>query len=255
MHPTPDPKAAASAAPRAATSALEDFRITTPLELHALLKGLKDERVLLAIGAPGGATYVTTLVAVDPAHRRLGFAASDDDAQLQRLLDADEATAVGWLDHVKLQFDLANLMLVRSGTVATLQADLPHEMFRFQRRTSFRVRVPALSTPTVQLRHPALPDMRLALRVMDVSTGGCSLFLPEDVPLIDPGVRIQDARIELDPETRFPATLQLQHITSLNPASGGVRLGCALTDLLPEAQRALQRYVDLLQRQRRAFGE
>jgi len=68
------------------------------------------------------------------------------------------------------------------------RAELPREVFRFQRRNSFRVRTLPRSSPTMVLRHPGIPDMTLALRVLDVSTGGCALFLPNDVPPLSPGV-------------------------------------------------------------------
>jgi c-di-GMP-binding flagellar brake protein YcgR len=96
--------------------------------------------------------------------------------------------------------------------------------------------------------------MALALRVLDVSTGGCALFLPDDVPPLQPGVRLQRVKVELDPNTRFDATLVLCHVTSLNPQSNGVRLGCELQDLDGDAQRTLTRYIDQTQKRRRLLS-
>ena len=67
--------------------------------------------------------------------------------------------------------------------------------------------------------------MQLALRVIDVSIGGVALFLPDDVPAIEPGVKIAQALIELDDDTRLPVGLLVHHVTLLHHESRGVRLG------------------------------
>jgi c-di-GMP-binding flagellar brake protein YcgR len=98
-----------------------------------------------------------------------------------------------------------------------------------------------------------MPEMALTLRVLDISAGGCALFLPDDVPPLPAGVRLQGVRLELDAGTHFDATLQLHHVSSLS-ASGGVRLGCSLHDLDAGAQRSLQRYIDVTQKRRRMLA-
>ncbi len=156
---------------------------------------------------------------------------------------------VGYLDSLKLQFDVQDLLLVHRGNERALNAAFPRELFRFQRRNGFRV--PMLrSTPVARVRHPMLPDMQLALRVLDIGIGGCALFLPDDVPPLDPGVLLNGVVIELDPDTRLGADLRLQHVTAINPQSGGARLGCEIVSPGSEVSRALQRYIDQTQKRR-----
>ena len=107
----------------------------------------------------------------------------------------------------------------------------PREMFRFQRRNAYRVRPLLRSAPIACLRHPMIPDMQLNLRVLDVSIGGCALFLPEDVPMIEPGVLLNGVELELDADTRITTPLRLQHVTSLQHDAGGVRLGCEMVNV------------------------
>lgn len=232
----------------------DNFRVGSPEEVAALLRELMDEGATVHLSAPDGSAYTTTVWTVDTAAGKISFSASATDPQLQALVDAGEATVVGYLDNVKLQFDLQQLLLVHGHRACALQALLPTELFRFQRRNSYRVRPVARNTPAAHLRHPGLPDMQLSLRVLDVSLSGCAIFLPDDVPPLPPGVRLQGVRIELDAHTRFDATLQLHHVTSLNPQSGGLRLGCSLSGLNGEAQRALQRYIDQTQKRRRLLA-
>jgi c-di-GMP-binding flagellar brake protein YcgR len=236
------------------TSGLDEFRVSVPAEIRDLLQRLLDGCTLVHISAPQGASLTTTLWAIDATHGRISFSADIDDPQLQRLLDAAEAVVVGYLENIKLQFDLGNLMLVHGKSASALQADMPVEVFRFQRRNSFRVRTPIRSSPSVQMRHPSMPAKMLSLRVIDVSMGGCALFMPDDTPPLPVGVRMQGVRVELDADTRFQASLQVHHVTAINPDSGGVRLGCSLLDTGGDAQRALQRYIDHTQKRRRLLS-
>lgn len=231
-----------------------NFRVEQAREILALARQLMDSAATVHLSTPDGAHLATTLWAVDSAAARLAFAADDGDAPPDDLIDADEVTAVAYLDAVKLQFDLHDLVLVRGAQASVLQASLPRCLYRFQRRQSYRVRPQERGAPTARLRHPALPEMPLALRVLDVSIGGCALLLPHDTPPIEPGLTLHGVRIELDKDTRFEATLRLCHVTSISASAKGVRLGCELLQLGGAASCALQRYIDRTQQRRRMLS-
>jgi c-di-GMP-binding flagellar brake protein YcgR len=228
-----------------------DFRVSHPREILALLRQVRDASVAVNLNAPDGGALTSTLWALDDGRRRLSFSADDQHPQLQPLIAADEAVAVAYLDSVKLQFDLRGLLLVRSTGACALQAEMPAEVYRFQRRQAYRVRTPERGAPIARLRHPSLPEMTLSLRVIDVSIGGCALFMPHDVPPLQPGTLLSEVQIELDADTRFPAALTLQHVSAIPPNERGLRLGCEWAPLGGSAERALQRYIDQTQKRRR----
>jgi c-di-GMP-binding flagellar brake protein YcgR len=203
------------------------------------------------LNAPDGSAVSATLWTFDADRDMVSFSAVPNDPQLRALIECDEAVVVGHLDSVKLQFDVNDLVLVHGGKSSALHAQFPREMFRFQRRNGFRVPPLARSTPVARLRHPMIPDMQLSLRVLDVSIGGCALFLPDDVPPLDPGVLMNGAQIDLDADTRVKCSLRLQHVTSINPESRGVRLGCEMVNAGSDGLRALQLYIDQTQKRRR----
>jgi len=232
-----------------------DFRCEHPREVLTLLRELRDGAVPVALSAPGGAGLTATVWTLDGERQRMALDVEPSDPQLAQLVEANEATAVAYLDAVKLQFDLQDLVLVRSPRATALQAGLPRCVYRFQRRASYRVRTLDRSAPTAQLRHPAMPEMRLALRVIDVSIGGCALLLPDDVPPLPLGVTVHDVRLRLDDDTLLEVSLRLQHATSLGTAGRpGLRLGCELLRLDPTSERTLQRYIDHIQRRRRLLS-
>jgi hypothetical protein len=78
-------------------------------------------------------------------------------------------------------------------------------------------------------------------------------LLPADVPPLEPGLTLQGVQVELDADTRFTATLQIQHISSINPQAQGLRVGCEWRTLERESERSLQRYIDQTQKRRRCW--
>ena len=235
--------------------AIDEFRVGHPTEVLALMRELADTNALLHLCAANGAAYSTMLWALDAPRQCLSMAADAQTPALLALVEAGEATAVAYLDSIKLQFDLRHLVLVHASQASALQAAWPEAVYRFQRRESFRVRVPASAAPTACLHHPTLPEMQLALRLLDVSMGGCALALPADVPALAAGTQLTGVRIDLDADTHFETTISLQHVSAGMAANDcGQRLGCAFGELDGAAQRTLQRYIDQTQKRQRLFS-
>lgn len=228
------------------------FRVASPHERLSLLRAVRDGQVPVVLSAPEGSALSVALWAVDEAQNRLNFSVDERAPQLAALVNADEAVAVAYLDSVKLQFDLQGLTLVRGLQSCALQCTLPRDIYRFQRRSAYRVRPRERQGPVATFRHPALPEMPLALRVLDVSIGGCALWLPPDVPPLQAGTLISRVHVELDPDTEFESAVRLQHVSGGNAASGGqgVRIGCEWQHLSGPAERVLQRWIDRSQRRR-----
>lgn len=227
-----------------------DFRVEQGAEIVRLLADLRETSAPLVLSAPGGAAVVCTLWNIDRPQQRIAFTTEPQDPGLRSLVDGDEAVAVGYLANIKLQFDLQALLLVHGPRQCALQALLPEVLYRFQRRSAYRVRTLERQAPTAQLRHPAIPDMQLALRVLDVSSGGCALLLPADVPALEPGTTLHGVQFALDAETRFTAALQIQHLSALQ-GDAQLRMGCEWRALPAVAEHSLQRYIDRTQKRRR----
>lgn len=238
----------------AAHGGLADFRIDSPAEILAVLKSLAGGNVLVNLNGSDGAAYTTTLWSIDAERGLLSFSADEHSSQVQQLVEAEEAVAVAYLDSIKLQFDVSGLLLVHGGKTCALSCAMPRVLYRFQRRAGYRVRPILRNTPVAKVRHPMIPDMALTLRVLDVSIGGCALFLPDDVPPLQPGVVLNGVQIEIGLDTRLTTALRLQHVTSLNQDAKGVRLGCEIVDPSPDTLRTLQRYINQTQRRARALG-
>lgn len=235
-------------------TSLDDYRVSAPAEISAILRQFAEHNVHVSVNAPNGTSITATVWQADAKRGLVSLSVLPDEPQLDAIVECDEAMVVGYLDSIKIQFDVDNLVLVHSAKDRALNGTFPKEIYRFQRRNGFRVQPMQRTTPVAKLRHPMIPDMQLALRVLDVSIGGCALFLPHDVPPLDPGVLMNGVVMELDADTRVSTGLRLQHVTSLNPESNGVRLGCEFVSPSNDGLRALQLYIDQTQKRRRQLA-
>lgn len=239
---------------KGSTAPLDDYRITSEVEIQALFTKLIETNTLVTLSGPQGASYTTMLWRVDPDRGVICFSAEADDPHLISLLESDEVVAVAYLDSIKVQFDIEGMVHVHSGKNSALNAQYPEEVFRFQRRDSFRVKPFSSHSPQAQFRHPGMPDMVLNLRVLDVSLGGMALFLPDSVPALDAGCKIGRVVVDLDGDTRIESGLKIHHITVLHPEFHGARLGCEFFGMDGGTMRTLQSYINQTQKRRSALS-
>jgi c-di-GMP-binding flagellar brake protein YcgR len=97
---------------------------------------------------------------------------------------------------------------------------------------------------------------------LDISIGGCALWLPGDLPPLQAGTRLGELQVALDTETRFSAPATLQHVTLLSHGGeapervpAGVRIGCEWLSLPGPAERVLQRWIDRAQQLQRLLAQ
>lgn len=233
---------------------LDDFRVSSRREIALMLNQLCDGSVRLQLYGQEGTAYSTVLWTVDVQRGTIGFNAESEHPAVTALLRHPQVVAVGYLDKVKLQFDLHNLVLVRGNRASVLSGAFPHEIFRFQRRNAFRVRPLMRGSRLAKMRHAAFGPSELALRILDVSIGGCAVLLPDDMPAPPLGLVVADVQIDLDADTRFAVNMRLQHVTLAASDSGGARLGFEFVRAPGEALRALQQFIDQTQKRSRLMS-
>ena len=237
-----------------APGGLAEFRIDSAREMGAMLRQLCDGSVQVYLNARDGSVVSATLWSLDAERGTLSFSVEPHDPALNAVLECDQVIAVGYLDSVKLQFELSHPVVVHGGGTSVLRGAYPREMYRFQRRGAYRVRPLLRQAPVARMRHTDIAEMQLALRVLDLSIGGCALFLPDDLPPLQVGGVMNQVQIELDADTRFVVNMRLQHVTSLSADAKGVRLGCEFVRADTEALRTLQRFIDQTQKRSKLFA-
>ena len=239
---------------RLTSEGLEDYRIAQPLEIQTLLNQMADQNVLVALTTPGGASYTTTVWDVDRAKRVVRLGADLVDPQLERVLSSNEVFAVGYLEQVKIQFEVHGLMRVKGeGSTQVLTCTFPQQLYRFQRRSNFRVRPLHTPPPVARFRVGPAADP-IELRVIDVSVTGVALLMPEGAAKLGAGSEVVSVDIELDADTYFTTNLRVMHVSPLKNEQPGGRLGCEMDGLDGTAMRSLQRFIDQTQKRRRSMA-
>lgn len=234
---------------------VNEHRVRALVEIRELLRQFVDGDVPLSLTTPDGANYATSLWAEDPQRGMLVFAADAREEAVQRLAESQEVMATGYLDSVKVQFDVHHLVLVHGRSASAFNARYPREVYRFQRRNAFRVRPSGRAQPHAVLSHPDLPRRQIDLRIVDISSTGVALMLNENLDLFRCGQTLPDALLVLDTTTRLRVVLRVMHVSEVNVSlARHRRIGCELLDLGLAGRRDLQHYLDHIQKRHRLLA-
>lgn len=225
------------------------YRVDEAVEIGALLRQLIDGQVPVTLTTRSGLGLVTSLWAADDAGRLLVFSADPTKPEVPGLLLADEVEATAYLDNVKLQFDADDMVLVHGRDASAFNARYPHEVYRFQKRDSFRVQPLSHTRPALLWTAPTDPQQRVRARVLDISQGGIAILWASGAPVPVLGAVLAPVSVCVDPHTEVRCKIRIVHVGEQREQ--GVRLGCELFDLSAEDGRALQRYIDQTQRRQR----
>ena len=225
------------------------FRIHSRMEIVGILRAVGTHRELVTVQFGGAADFVVSAVlAVNPDFEEVVLDYGADEAAMQRLLKAERLRITTQLDHVRIYFqgDVAEAVRFEDGVAFRIR--LPESILRFQRRDSYRLKVP--------LGRPLLCDVpandsgseRIALRVRDISVAGVGLIdYPKHfrvaVGMVWPGCRIQ-----LPELGALTADLEVMHASD----GDARRCGCRFRNLPFPMQNLIQRYITRVEREQHA---
>ncbi|MPS27196.1 MAG: flagellar brake protein [Alcaligenaceae bacterium] len=226
----------------AGDASLEDFRISQPLEVLTLLGRMVEQTEVVALATADGVSCLSAIDGVDRGRRLLWLFGTAGDACLRSLLAAPWVVAVGYLDHVKIQFRVQNLQWLPGAEGSRLACLLPLELYRFQRRSYFRVRPATHPVPVVRAR-TGRADSPIELEVIDISMTGVGLLLRPGSPRFPVGARLPRATLVLGPATRLGVDLKVMHVTPRREPGQGHHMGCTLDGLDEDGLLALQHFI------------
>jgi c-di-GMP-binding flagellar brake protein YcgR len=219
---------------------LARFVVRSRVEIVSALRQIRDQHLLVtlyygsdtgfAVGSVLDVHAGTDELIVDLTVDALGRAA---------VAAANQLVMVGFIDSVKLQFTTGRAQsLTRNG--AAFRLPLPQEMLRLQRRSSLRVKTPAL------LCHVPVASgatQYQALRVIDLGLGGLSLQGPIDHSLFTVDRVFEHCQIQTSSGRRFDVTLRVRHIERLVGDREGERIGCVFVGMSAGVRNGLQQLI------------
>ncbi len=255
------PNAASSIGPDLAGSLSPEYRIEGEFAVRAVLRELMARRSLVTLYPEGRVddALVTRIVHVAPDGVELD--ASGQPQSRAALRDARFAIGVAFPENVKTQFRLDAMSLAEESTmpnsaegpvatVTTLQAPVPSEIYRLQRRESFRVRPPAEDDVHCVQRVAIGREVRH--RLIDLSAGGLSIRMAADETPPAPGRIWRQSRIETATSLVIPCELIARGVYEDPALEGARRVAFAFHAMPSDVLRRVQMYViDIEKRLRR----
>ncbi|MDT3677600.1 MAG: flagellar regulator YcgR PilZN domain-containing protein [Burkholderiaceae bacterium] len=246
--------------PDAPGSLNPQYRIEGEFAVRAVFRELMSRRSLVTLYPEGRAddALVTRIVHVAPDGVELD--ASGQPRSAAALRDARYAIGVAFPENVKTQFRLESMSVADErpaddnakpvALVTTLQAPVPAEIYRLQRREAFRVR-PPLEDEVYCVQRVGI-GRELRHRLIDLSAGGLSLRLAADETPPAPGRIWRQSRIETATSLVIPCELVVRGVYEDAALGGDRRVAFAFHAMPTEVLRRVQMYVlDIEKRLRR----
>lgn len=248
----PSPASDCDARADSGADELAAFRLGSRWEIAGWLGELARREAALDLHTPDGTACSAVLEPFDPRQDTLTLRVAPAQVHVPALTEAEEVDVSAVLDGVRLQFTMRHLVEVQGQSRRELRGSMPAELYRWQRRDAYRVRPRQHTAPVARIASATAPA--LAVRILDVSIGGCSLFMPNDALPAAAGLLLAGVELDLDADTRFRVDLRVLHAMPPEPGARGARVGCGFVDAPASAQRALQRFIDTTQKRERQLA-
>ena len=174
----------------------------------------------------------------------------------QRLLAVNSLTITTYVEHVKIQFSVQRAETTTFEGRPAIRVRLPESLMRLQRREHYRI-----STPVVKPLRCVVPGLldrngqMVEFRVADISCGGLAMVTNASQIHVDLGQEFLECEIELPNIGVVTTGLVIRSITEIpdSRVMQGQRCGCQFINLPGTMMTLIQRYINGLQRDRRAL--
>lgn len=232
---------------------IRPFTLSSTVEIVFQLRALINRREMISVYFNHGQEMLlTTLIDVDATSGEFCFDLGSSEDINQRLLRCERAVFVAAPDGIKMQFACGPFRLTQDANGRLFRCKLPPDVIKLQRREYFRVETP-IANPLICQIHQPLP---LKLPLHDVSLGGLSLVRNASLPELERMTLLVDCRVALPAFGALIFDMEVRnHRFLLNRNGSQLQLvGCRFIKLNGKMESLLQRYMNQVERERRALG-
>jgi c-di-GMP-binding flagellar brake protein YcgR len=226
----------------------EDYRIHDSREIQGVLRAVIDRRVLATLHFDEG-FIITSLLASNPAAGELIFDCAQDARTNQAIAAARRLKFVALVDNIKTEFTVGPAQACSFEARPAFRTGPPDSVLRLQRRSHFRVRASRNEPLVCEIPLPAGAPARF--NIDDLSVGGIALLAGPDFDAFRPGAVLQGCRIDLPDHGLITTSIEMRSQVPLRDAR--LRVGARFLNLAGTVESLLQRYINQLERARRAL--
>ncbi|MDP2783943.1 MAG: flagellar brake protein [Sulfurimicrobium sp.] len=231
-----------------------NYMIRSRMEILYILRAIQHKNELVTAYFNQANDFIlTSIIEVDADTGSLILDFGADQVLNQRALASDKIILVTTQDRVKVQFVADGMEQVEHLGRPAFKAGLPSELLKLQRREYYR-----LSTPMINPIKCAMSKAgcgKIEATIADISLGGIAIANYRGLISFEIGDKFATCRIVL-PENGTVATgieIHNEHEVSMKNGVKVQRAGCMFIDLSSSQQAMIQRYINKLDRERRAI--
>lgn len=230
---------------------LEQFKLDSRQSIVNIFQQLERKSVPIFLQTADGQVGESRIVHIDSKNNTLLLAYTPEYALNQQIL---ETGAYIYAEHfsAQVQFFVPKLaqVMFQQGYVFTIS--LPDEIYRIQRRESYRAEVPEENG--IRCTIPLTGDGHLRIPISDISRGGIALLDRMNKLPVQQGTLLPNCQLELPRVGALHADIQVRNCKSFYSKElkhEVARLGCKFLSISSGMENILQRYIDQLEYQRR----
>ena len=230
---------------------LEQFKVDSRQSIVTIFQQLERKSVPVHLQTADGQVGESQVVHVDNKNNTLLLAYTPDYGLNQKILD-DGVYIYAEHFSAQVQFFVPKLaqVMFQQGYVFTIT--LPSEIYRIQRRESFRAEVPVDNG--VRCTIPITGDGHLMVPIADISRGGFALLDRMNRLSVQQGALLPNCQLELPKVGALHADIQVRNRYSFYSPElkhEVSRVGCKFLSISSGMENILQRYIDQLEYRRR----
>lgn len=236
----------------AALDALEDFRITQPMEIGSVLRQLMIRKDFLTVECSNRPhRIITRILAVDQNAGYFIYDCSVDQIYNRSLLESEENYFSATQDGVRIQFVCGQPEQCEFEGSFAFRSQLPINLYRMQRREYFRVETPLMEPYSCMVR---LPDKRLiTFDIFDLSLNGVGLR-SKDPTLgeLQIGTVFSKAVLDCRKMSKMELDLKITYMHNIRGQTNPIyHFGCRFEHFPKSKESDLQRMITYLELARR----
>lgn len=231
---------------------LEQFKLDSPQSIVSIFQQLERKDSPAYLQTADGTVDESRVLYVDARNNTLLLAYTQNSSLNKKILDEG---ACFYADHfgAQVQFYVSKVtqVLFQQGYVFSLA--IPTELYRIQRRESFRAQVPADNR--VNCTIPLTGDGSIEIPISDISRGGVALVDRMNRLKVKQGSLLCHCQLQLPRLGALETDMQVCNRSSVQIAEINAevpRIGCRFVSINSGMENLLQRYIDQLEFRRRS---
>ena len=228
------------------------YLVTHSHEIERILHDIMESKATVTVFGNNNRDFIlSSIVDLDLENGSLLLEQGSRQESNEQLRRADHVTCVTTHDQVHIQFTGQDLKPALLGQEHVFRITVPKELLRLQRREFYRLGTSVIN-PVKCLIHTGRGFLETV--VVDISIGGLGVLAYEGVGALHSGEIHHGCRIALPGTGEFAVSLSVRSTFDLTLKNGRLthRAGCQFIDLPSSVETEIQRYINRVERERRA---